>query len=137
LDKEGASGVSSWTSKKEINIFEKKFIFIPINESLHWSLCVVVNAGNIRYNWSDENPPEKNDEVPCLLFLDSLKAHKKFKVANTVRKWLNFENKRLGHATDISDEPFNQETMALYDPKGMSILSHSILSFHTACSVSS
>jgi hypothetical protein len=27
--------------------FEKKFIFIPINKTLHWSQCVVINPGAI------------------------------------------------------------------------------------------
>lgn len=47
LKYDGAKAVSSWTSKKNINIFGKKFIFLPVNADLHWSLCVVVNAGLI------------------------------------------------------------------------------------------
>lgn len=121
LVNEGPNGVSSWTSRKEINIFQKKFIFIPINESLHWSLCVVVNAGNIRRQLIG-TPPDDEDEIPFLLFFDSLKAHKKNKVGRKVREWLNFESRRVGLANGISDEPFNEETMKLYDPKGMSLL---------------
>lgn len=47
LKKDGPKAVASWTVKKNINIFEKKFIFIPIHADLHWSLCVVVNPGLI------------------------------------------------------------------------------------------
>ena len=32
--------VQRWTEKKNLNVFEKKFIFIPVNRSLHWSLAV-------------------------------------------------------------------------------------------------
>ena len=122
---EGPESVSSWTTKKGINIFEKKFIFIPINESLHWSLCVVVNAGKIRNRWVDENTADSiNNEIPCLLFFDSLKAHKKHKVGKIVRGWLNFESKRLGYTAGITDEPFDEKTMTLYDPRGSSFLLH-------------
>ena len=54
LKDEGPEAVSSWTAKKNINIFKKKFVFVPVNADLHWSLCVVVNAGLIA-NWYDEN----------------------------------------------------------------------------------
>jgi Ulp1 family protease len=39
--------MKNWTKsrKKTIYVFEKKFLFIPINDDLHWSLCVVVNPG--------------------------------------------------------------------------------------------
>jgi Ulp1 family protease len=28
-------------------VFNKKFIFVPVNGDLHWSLCVIVNPGRI------------------------------------------------------------------------------------------
>ena len=47
LQENDVQGVSSWTVKKKIDVFNKSFIFLPINEYLHWSLCVVVNPGEI------------------------------------------------------------------------------------------
>jgi sentrin-specific protease 7 len=49
LDDDGPEGVASWIRKKEkiIDVFGKKFIFVPVNSDLHWSLCVVVNLGHI------------------------------------------------------------------------------------------
>ena len=44
---EGPDAVSSWVEEKNINVFEKKLIFMPINADNHWSLCVVVNPGLI------------------------------------------------------------------------------------------
>ena len=61
LKDEGPEAVSSWTAKKNINIFKKKFVFIPVNADLHWSLCVVVNAGLIANSFDTENPVP-NDE---------------------------------------------------------------------------
>ena len=39
----GVTSVKSWTIKKGIDVFKKSLIFVPINESLHWSLCVIAN----------------------------------------------------------------------------------------------
>lgn len=127
LDDEGPEAVSSWTAKKNIDIFEKRFIFIPINESLHWSLCVVVNPGHIENEFEAEEDQSDDQDFPFILFLDSLKAHRKNKVANKVRKWLNYEAKRLGKFKDTFDadpQPFNKKTMEVIDPKGEKILRH-------------
>ena len=45
---EGVNAVSSWTSKKGIDIFSKSIIFLPINQTLHWSLCAIMNPGTIQ-----------------------------------------------------------------------------------------
>eukprot|EP00571_Detonula_confervacea_P001562 CAMPEP_0172329504 /NCGR_PEP_ID=MMETSP1058-20130122/60918_1 /TAXON_ID=83371 /ORGANISM="Detonula confervacea, Strain CCMP 353" /LENGTH=292 /DNA_ID=CAMNT_0013046683 /DNA_START=151 /DNA_END=1029 /DNA_ORIENTATION=+ len=51
LLKDGTASVVSWTKKKkinaQINVFKQRIVFLPINENLHWSLCVVVNPGLI------------------------------------------------------------------------------------------
>lgn len=42
----GAHGlVSRWT--KNVNIFEQDFVFFPINLVSHWSLAVLVRAGQL------------------------------------------------------------------------------------------
>lgn len=110
---EGVDNVTKWTAKKGINIFEKKFVFIPVNQMLHWSLCVVVNPGHIS-NKAEEGPKA------CLLFLDSLKAHRKKKISKLVRKWLNSEWRRI-HSTEeaaAGSGPFaSEEYFRLLDPK--------------------
>lgn len=35
--------VAKWTAK--VDIFEKKFIIVPINQRLHWSLAIIINPG--------------------------------------------------------------------------------------------
>ncbi len=47
LKEEGVNAVSSWTSRKGIDIFSKRIIFLPINQTLHWSLCAVINPGYV------------------------------------------------------------------------------------------
>lgn len=39
----GYQQVRKWTAKT--NIFEKKFLVLPINENLHWYLAIVINPG--------------------------------------------------------------------------------------------
>lgn len=55
-----------------------------------------------------------DDLLPCILFMDSLKAHRKQKVAKKVRQWLNSEWLRLRGGPE---EPFSRETMRVYDPR--------------------
>ncbi|KAF3334345.1 putative ubiquitin-like-specific protease 2B isoform X4 [Carex littledalei] len=61
--------VRKWTRK--FNIFDKDFIFIPVNFNLHWSLLVICHPGEIVELRSDvmESP-----KVPCILHMDSLKG---------------------------------------------------------------
>ena len=105
--------VMNWTARKNIDIFKKKFVFIPINESLHWSLCVVVNPGKIKSKSEQQN---SNDEIPCILFMDSLKAHQKNRCAKIIRKWLTYEWFRLNN-TSNGEQPFNQEDMRVFSPR--------------------
>ena len=60
LKDKGTQAVSSWTANKNINVFEKRLVFIPVNENLHWFLCVFVNPGLIANNY--DRIAEKNDE---------------------------------------------------------------------------
>ena len=53
LKDDGPEAVASWTEKKNINVFSKKLIFVPVNADLHWSLCVVVNPGLVANNFDD------------------------------------------------------------------------------------
>jgi hypothetical protein len=125
LVEEGPRGVARWTQKKGIDIFEKRFIFVPINKSLHWSLCVVINAGAIieHNKWAgngfDGEEPNADTPFPCILFLDSLKAHQKAQVGNNIIKWLNAEWKRLRKSDDPALAPFtaSKNSMEVFSPK--------------------
>ena len=43
--KKGHALVARWT--KNFDVFAKDFIFIPVNESAHWSLAVIAHPGHI------------------------------------------------------------------------------------------
>jgi sentrin-specific protease 7 len=37
--------VKKWTRK--VKLFDKDYLFIPVNQSLHWSLIIICHPGNI------------------------------------------------------------------------------------------
>jgi Ulp1 family protease len=50
LTNNGAEYMVKWTKKRNIDVFQKKLVFIPIYAMEHWSLCVLVNPGLIDNN---------------------------------------------------------------------------------------
>jgi len=117
LASDGVDGVKSWTAKKNINIFEKKLIFIPINKTLHWSLCVVINPGAIVSSVDDDDLNGSGDQpLSCMLFFDSLSMHKKVTVQRKVNNWLNSEWQRMKNDSD--EKPFNKNSCKIYNPQG-------------------
>jgi Ulp1 family protease len=130
LRKEGTDAVESWTSRRNIDIFKKRLLFIPINKSLHWSLCVVVNPVKVflgdkivgdKSSWNDFESTAMSSSTPgCILFFDSLKAHRKNEVAKHIRNWLNAEWKRLKMPVSSFDPPFSRDTFPLVSPLGKS-----------------
>jgi len=110
----GTESVTSWTAKKNINIFEKKFIFIPINKDLHWSLCAVVNPGCIMNSYESDLDKKGKLDVPCLIFMDSLKMHKKNTIRKKIENWLNSEWKRIKPGT--VEDPFSLHRFQLFSP---------------------
>ncbi len=123
IQDQGVESVQNWTKRRKIDVFEKKFIFIPINDHLHWSLCVVVNPGRIENAFNQDDDYEENEttklDAPFLLFLDSLKFHEQSKVKNNIYEWLNFEAKRVNRFQDLRrDEPFWERTLPIFTPKG-------------------
>ncbi|VFQ59464.1 unnamed protein product [Cuscuta campestris] len=61
---------------KGINLFEKAYIFLPIHESLHWSLVIICI-------------PDKEDESgPIVLHLDSLMLHSSKPILKNTKRFL-------------------------------------------------
>jgi hypothetical protein len=50
LKEKGPKAMASLTGKKNINLFQKKLVFNPVNTDRLWSLCAVVNPGLIVNN---------------------------------------------------------------------------------------
>jgi Ulp1 family protease len=105
--------VKRWT--KNVDIFEKDFLIIPINEDIHWSLVIIVRPGLLMNSSAiiypqqaktvfDLDPPtvispeNKQEEAvvddtnfSCILFLDSLRMHDQTTISSQLRYYLTFE----------------------------------------------
>ncbi|ONK67201.1 uncharacterized protein A4U43_C06F17480 [Asparagus officinalis] len=89
--------VRKWTRK--VNIFEKDYIFIPVNFNLHWSLLVVCHPGEVSI--LEEEDIKDSPKVPCILHMDSIKgSHSGLK--NLVQSYLMEEWKER-HPDSVDD----------------------------------
>lgn len=73
-------GMLSWT--RNIDIFSKQAIFVPIHNNLHWSLAVILNPGKLRST--------DKDQQQIILHLDSLgpMGHGTRSVGDSLRNFL-------------------------------------------------
>ncbi|XP_073045609.1 probable ubiquitin-like-specific protease 2B isoform X2 [Primulina eburnea] len=67
--------VRKWT--RNVNLFEKDYLLIPVNFSSHWSLIVICHPGKVAN--CKENDMDDSSEMPCILHMDSLQgSHRGF-----------------------------------------------------------
>ncbi|KFK29984.1 hypothetical protein AALP_AA7G202600 [Arabis alpina] len=93
--KEAYQRVQKWT--KNVDLFEKDYIFIPINCSFHWSLIIICHPGESVPSHV-ENPPR----LPCILHLDSIKGSHKGGLINIFPSYLR-EEWKARHGNTTSD----------------------------------
>ena len=112
---EGYEAIQGWKILRNTNIFEKDYVFIPINGRLHWSLCVVVNAGSLV---KQNSPEELTENKSFLLFFDPIKnRHNTTEIAKNVRMLLNREVKR--QYNHIDQNIFTNENLQEVCPQGV------------------
>ena len=70
-----------WTG--EVKLFEKQYLFIPINETLHWLLAIVCFPADNAQN--PENISKKGTSRSRVLIFDSLNL-KGTRAASAIRK---------------------------------------------------
>ncbi|KFM26204.1 putative ubiquitin-like-specific protease 2A [Auxenochlorella protothecoides] len=82
--------VQKWT--KDVDVFEKDFLFIPVHHALHWSLMIVCHPGCSYLSNAATGP------TPCILHLDSMQhGHKSAEAAHRIRSYLEAEySNRVG-----------------------------------------
>lgn len=73
FSKHGYDGVRKWVPE-DVDIFEKDFLFFPVNEDLHWFLIVVCFP--------------KDPKRACICSLDSLGGRYSLRTAKKVRSYL-------------------------------------------------
>ncbi|CAO2197704.1 unnamed protein product [Urochloa humidicola] len=81
---------------RNVDVFKKSYIILPINETIHWSLIIVCM------------PAKGEDSGPIILHLDSLGLHNSQKLFDTVVRYLEAEWRYL--RKDSSYEiPFSEK----------------------------
>ncbi|PWN42457.1 hypothetical protein IE81DRAFT_290166 [Ceraceosorus guamensis] len=79
----------------KVSIFTKKYLVLPINESLHWYLAIVVNPsyavdeGRIAAMYERPSDPEREPEGATVLVFDSL-AGKHTKVTKDLTNYMKY-----------------------------------------------
>ncbi|XP_070055995.1 probable ubiquitin-like-specific protease 2B isoform X4 [Nicotiana tomentosiformis] len=63
--------VRKWTRK--VDLFDKDFVFIPVNYNYHWSLIVICHPGEVA-NFTDDDTAVGPVKVPCILHMDSFRG---------------------------------------------------------------
>uniref|UniRef100_A0A1D2ABL5 Ubiquitin-like protease family profile domain-containing protein n=1 Tax=Auxenochlorella protothecoides TaxID=3075 RepID=A0A1D2ABL5_AUXPR len=83
--------VQKWT--KDVDVFEKDFLFIPVHHALHWSLMIVCHPGCSYLSNAATGP------TPCILHLDSMQhGHKSAEAAHRIRSYLEAEYSNRIHS---------------------------------------
>ncbi|XP_073148741.1 probable ubiquitin-like-specific protease 2A [Henckelia pumila] len=62
--------VQKWT--RNVNLFEKDYVLIPVNFSFHWSLIVICHPGKVA-NFKAKDM-DNSSEMTCILHMDSLRG---------------------------------------------------------------
>lgn len=74
--------VRKWT--RNIDLFSKDYVFVPIHSAAHWSLAIICHPG------ATKSPT--SDKWPCVLHLDSMRGgHSTSFVTKTLREYLEQE----------------------------------------------
>ncbi|KAI7731996.1 hypothetical protein M8C21_030184 [Ambrosia artemisiifolia] len=107
--------VRKWTRK--VNLFEKDYVFIPVNYNYHWSLIVMCHLGEVATYKDDD--VTKMTKVPCVLHMDSIRgSHSGLK--DLIQSYLKEEwkGRRLQEASeDISSRFDNIRFISLELPQ--------------------
>ena len=110
LENEGIESVKTWTRNKNVDVFKKKFLIIPINKTNHWLLAVIVNPGHLPSSYS------KGFGKPFLILLDSHPFLDYEVITRNVYSWLNAEAERLKRIQNIGG--LNEENLPILTPDG-------------------
>ena len=102
--------VKNWT--KKVDLFEKDFIVVPVNEKLHWYLCIICYPNSVGKLESSSSDYKKK---PCILVFDSLRGNPRTEVCDKLRSYLSSE--WSAKHCDEGDRVFTEKNMPQYNPK--------------------
>eukprot|EP01018_Ginkgo_biloba_P015078 Gb_04525 [translate_table: standard] len=102
VSREAFQRVRKWTRK--VDIFQKDYIFIPVNYCYHWSLIVICHPGEAVVE--DDNYAK----TPCILHMDSIKGtHADLAKLIQSYLWEEWQERHMddGGSFDIAFERFS------------------------------
>ena len=116
-----------WAANRGIDLFQKRLVFVPVNQDLHWSLAVLVNPGAVTFSLPTGGRHAQSDTslpMPCILTMDSLSGqHCAYTVSSDLRRWLNLHWESLGyHKVYKRMSPFNEDSLPLVQVDGTELL---------------
>ncbi|KAI3803797.1 hypothetical protein L1987_31959 [Smallanthus sonchifolius] len=112
--KEAFQRVRKWT--KKVNIFQKDYIFIPVNFRLHWSLIIICHPGEV-VNFTDDELA-LSPKVPCILHMDSIKgSHRGLEHCIKSYLWEEWKERNDDASEDISTKFMDLRFLRLEVPQ--------------------
>ncbi|KAL3814377.1 hypothetical protein ACJIZ3_015645 [Penstemon smallii] len=105
--------VRKWT--RNVDLFEKDYIFIPVNFSLHWSLIVICHPGEVAKLRDKDVELSKR---PCILHMDSIRgSHRGLEKLIRSYLWEEWKERYDKQDEDISSKFLNLRFDALQLPQ--------------------
>lgn len=101
---------------KDVDIFDKDFLVIPICDQIHWFLIIICYPGEvpghddpitIHDDPESWNPEIDNPRVPAIIILDSLGLKNRRSYTKHVREFLQYESDKRNKSVRI----FSRESM--------------------------
>jgi len=99
-----------WTTN--VRLFEKRWIFVPINAHTHWSLAVIHNpAAAVKSALLEETPLKS-----CIIHMDSMNLHRSQPIYENLTKYL-VEEYRVQNGAGCAVSEFSSNDIPLVSPK--------------------
>ncbi|PIN06512.1 Sentrin-specific cysteine protease (Ulp1 family) [Handroanthus impetiginosus] len=121
--------VHKWT--RNVDLFEKDYIFIPVNFSLHWSLIVICHPGEVAS--VKDNRTDGSCKVPCILHMDSIRGSHRG-LENLIRRylWHEWKVRQDNQEEDISSKFLNLDFVPLQLPQQENLFDCGLFLLHYA-----
>ncbi|WOG91558.1 hypothetical protein DCAR_0310807 [Daucus carota subsp. sativus] len=119
--------VRRWTRK--ISLFEKDYIFVPVNFNYHWSLIVICHPGEVA-DFQDSDA-RKTLKLPCILHMDSIRgSHSGLKGLIQSYLWEEWKERQADSSEDIFLKFSNMRFFSLELPQQQNLYDCGLFLLH-------